>query len=74
MYTISEASDRLGVRPHVLDYLVDSRQVIPSLRLGRVRVFTEADLDAVRAILERRTAPHVLPLPNLQVQHEGPSC
>jgi hypothetical protein len=49
LFLLREAAKRIGVRPHQLDYAILSGFIpTPALRLGTMRVWTEADLQTAK--------------------------
>ena len=51
--TVGEIARRLGVPVHRIEYVIRARKIEPTGRAGNVRVFTDADVDHIRAELRR---------------------
>ncbi len=51
--TVGEIARRLGEPVHRIEYVIRSRNILPSGRAGNVRVFTDLDIDRIGSELHR---------------------
>jgi len=60
--TLGSIARHLDEPPHRIRYIIDSRKIAPAGKAGNARVFTQADVDLIRAELaqmdEQREASH----------------
>ena len=53
MLTVGEISRRLGQPLHKIEYVIRSRQILPSARAGNARVFSEPHVGLIARELKR---------------------
>jgi DNA-binding transcriptional MerR regulator len=56
LLTLPQVAQRLGVPAHRVDYVVESRAIEPAGRLGRYRVYGEAEVERIKAALAEADA------------------
>ncbi len=55
-YTLSQAADVLKIKPHVIAYLLTTKKVPEPMRVGHRRLFTEADIAAIKEVHQNALA------------------
>jgi hypothetical protein len=53
LYTVGQIADKLDIPIHMVRYIIESRRIAPVCRLGHVRVFGAAAIEAVRSAGEK---------------------
>ncbi|MFG0246375.1 MAG: hypothetical protein ACF8MF_10060 [Phycisphaerales bacterium JB052] len=56
LWTVARIASHLGVDRHRIEYLIDARGIKPIARAGIARIFAPADVDRLRAEIEKINA------------------
>lgn len=57
LMTVPQAASALGIASHQLDYFIRTRRIQPTAKIGGLRVFDVADVEAIRSALGTTIKP-----------------
>lgn len=53
LFTLGQLAERLGVPVHRLKYAIDQHRILPAMRVGILRVWSENEIPRMRRALAR---------------------